>query len=119
MSVLARVASMISVVLAGASLAACQGAREEEPSALTRVSAGTITAGDRVPSPEGEAVLRVRGVAGGPGRAAPTAMDLATLERLPRVRLTVYEPFRKRDMTFEGVRLADLVRIAGAPRSTG
>jgi hypothetical protein len=107
-------------VLAAAWLTACGGSADEGAQAAARtvvdVSPGEIRAGDAVPAPDGRPTVRVRGTKHGNARGA-TALDLATLDRLPRVRVTVQEPFRKRDMTFEGVRLVDLLQIAGAPTS--
>lgn len=114
---LARLIVLVTIVLAAAALGAGQlsgGERLREAPALTRVTAGTLAAGDPVPQPRGKPVLRLRGAANRNDGGA-TAMDLATLERLPQVRLTVHEPFRKRTMTFQGVRLRfSMAELAGS-----
>jgi hypothetical protein len=117
-ALLIRIVVLIAALLAGETVAAYLVSEDDRaetaPGTAVRVSSGAIRAGDAIPRPQGKVVLRVRGGArGGEGRT--TALDLATLERLPRVRLTVAEPFRKRDMTFEGVPVGELLSIAGAP----
>lgn len=108
----AATALPIAIALA---LGACGSGDDAAPAAVATgaSSPGEIHAGQRVPLPTGEAVLRVRGVARGNDRGA-TAMDLATLERLPRLEVTIDEPFEKRSMTFTGVRVTDLLDVAGA-----
>jgi hypothetical protein len=42
------------------------------------------------------------------------ALDMATLESLELVRVEMYEPWSKKDLTFGAVELEDLLAVAGA-----
>ena len=44
-------------------------------------------------------------------------LDLASLEKMRQVRLEAAEPFLKRRVTFEGVLVSDLLKVAGVPDS--
>lgn len=90
----------------------CGGDERSGAEGPARTEPGTIRAGDPVPVPDGPAVLRIRGVEGG-NAGTSTALDLATIEELPRVEVQLYEPFQNREMTFRGVPMADLLRISG------
>lgn len=81
----------------------------EEGSALVQVSAGDLPVAEDVPVPD-EVVLSLEGpMLAVTNDGARLALDLATLERLPQVRTTVYEPFVEREVTFTGVPMSDLV----------
>jgi hypothetical protein len=87
-----------------------------KPSPPQRLAAGDVRRG-AVPEPRGPVVLRVTGTIEGQRRAS-TRFDLATLDRLPQVRLTTFEPFRKQRATFTGVLVEDLLEVAGAVSRT-
>jgi hypothetical protein len=86
-------------------------------STAAAVERGSITAGDPIPAPDGKAVLRVTGVDSGNAGTHTTAIGFRTLEQMPRVTLSVYEPFLKRDVTFSGVRMSDLLAVIGVSPS--
>ena len=88
-------------------------------STAAAVERGSIAAGDPIPAPTGRVVLRVTGVESGNAGAHATAMDFRTLEQMPRVKVRVYEPFLKRDMSFSGVRMSDLLAVIGVSPSAG
>jgi hypothetical protein len=44
-----------------------------------------------------------------------TPFDMPTLERLGLVKATVFEPYEKKHLTFSGVKLDDVLKIAGVP----
>jgi hypothetical protein len=46
--------------------------------------------------------------------AGALVLDRALLDRLTQVRMRTYEPWVKRDLTFRGVWLADVLALAGA-----
>ena len=81
-------------------------------------SAGDIKAGDRIPAPSKEAVLRIGGVGAGNAGAHVTLVDLGTLERLPRVAVQAYDPLTRHEVEFGGVLVSQLLAIAGVPRTT-
>ena len=83
------------------------------------VESGSIAAGDPIPKPTGKTVLRFTGVESGNAGAHATEVDLRTLEQMPQVKLRIREPFLKRDVSFSGVRMSDLLAITGVAPSTG
>jgi hypothetical protein len=70
-----------------------------------------------LPAPSADAVLRITGVAPGNVGATTTKLDFATIDAIATERVTVREPFLKRDVTFTGVRMSQLLRRAGVPLS--
>jgi hypothetical protein len=72
-----------------------------------------VAPGEPLAPPTGEPVLRIRGVSRGNVGSHTTAIDFATLDKLGVEELTVHEPFLKRDVTFTGVWMRDLLNRAG------
>lgn len=77
----------------------------------------SLSAGDPVPAPSQDPVLTLTGRIGSTNgaaanEAASLRLDPAILDRLGRVQVTVYEPWIKHDMQFQGVWLADVIRLA-------
>ncbi len=83
------------------------------------VESGSIAVGDPIPKPTGKTVLRFTGVESGNAGAHATEVDLRTLEQMPQVKLRIREPFLKRDVSFSGVRMSDLLAIMGVSPSAG
>lgn len=116
---------LIVVALATAlTVAACGAKDEATPSAATPnastpqvVDDGSLAAGEKISAPEGEVVLTVTGDIGTANKGKRLELDLASLEKMRRVRLEAAEPFLKRRVTFEGVLLSDLLAVAGVPES--
>jgi hypothetical protein len=105
-------------------LAACGGGEEEAPtqavpsaSSPLVVDDGTLAAGEKIAAPKGEVVLTMTGDIGAANKGKKLELDLASLERMRRVRLEAAEPFLKRRVMFEGVLLSDLLEVAGVPDS--
>ena len=69
------------------------------------------------PAPKGEPVLRMEGVARGNVSAHVTEVDFATLDQAASKEITIREPFIKRQMTFNGIPMDELLRRAGADPS--
>jgi hypothetical protein len=65
-----------------------------------------------VPAPTGATVLTVTGLIGSTNGGRVLRLDQATLDRLGRVRVTVYEPWVRQTLGFQGVWLADLLALA-------
>ena len=115
---------VVVALVAALAVAAC-GGREEaptpaaapDPSTPRVVDGGTLAAGERVSAPKGEVVLTVSGDIGTANKGKKLELDLASLEKMRRVRVEAAEPFLKRRVTFEGVLLSDLLAVAGAPDS--
>lgn len=73
-----------------------------------------------LPRPEGPVVLTIAGGTGGNAAAGATEVDFATLEReLSQEELTVYEPFVKKNVTFTGVPMSDLLSAARVDATSG
>jgi hypothetical protein len=105
-------------------LAAC-GGKEDPPeqtvapaaSSPTVVDDGSLAAGEKIAAPKGEVVLTVTGAIGAHNKGKRLEFDLASLERMRRVRLEAAEPFLKRRVMFGGVLLSDLLAVAGVPET--
>jgi len=78
------------------------------------VSGGDIAVGDEIPTPKRKTVVEIGGLVSNPNQNDAVMIDLATLERMPRLKLRVFEPYEKRKMVFEGVLLSKLLEIAGS-----
>jgi hypothetical protein len=72
-----------------------------------------------VPAPNGPTVLTVTGRIGVTNGGRALRFDQATLDQLGRVRVTVFEPWVKQTLSFEGVWLADLLAVAGPDPMAG
>jgi hypothetical protein len=115
---------VVVAAVAALAVAACGGKEEAAaPSAAPNASApqvvddGTLAAGEKIGKPDGEVVLSVSGDIGERNNGKRLDLDLASLEKMRRVRLEAAEPFLKRRVMFEGVLLADLLAVAGVPES--
>lgn len=81
------------------------------------VAVPKATPAEPLPAPKGESVLRIEGVARGNVSAHVTEVDFTTLDRAASKEITIREPFVKRQMTFKGVPMDELLRRAGADPS--
>jgi hypothetical protein len=115
---------VVLALVAALAVAAC-GGKDDTPqqtgapgaSTPTVVDDGTLAAGEKPPAPKGEVVLTVTGAIGAHNKGKRLEFDLASLERMRRVRLEAAEPFLKRRVMFEGVLLSDLLAVAGVADS--
>lgn len=103
-------AAMMALAIA---TAACGGA----PGAFsavdpTLVAVPSIHPGDAVPAPEDTAVLTLTGDISTTNRGATLQLDRTTFDALGRQRVTVYEPWVRKTMDFQGMWLADLLKVA-------
>ena len=116
---------LVVVALAVAlAVSACGGKDEAPPKAAAPsastplvVDGGSLAAGEKISAPKGEVVLTVTGDIGEVNKGRKLELDLASLEKMRRVRLEAAEPFLKRRVMFEGVLLSDLLAVAGVPDS--
>jgi hypothetical protein len=123
--VVGRSIRLIVLALATALAVAACGAKDEatpstaSPNASTPqvVDDGSLAVGERISAPKGEVVLTVTGDIGTANKGKKLELDLASLEKMRRVRLEAAEPFLKRRVMFEGVLLSDLLAVAGVPES--
>jgi hypothetical protein len=115
---------VVVALVAALAVAACGGKEEAptqaatpDPSTPRVVDDGTLAAGEKISAPKGEVVLTVTGDIGTANKGSKLELDLASLEKMRRVRVEAAEPFLKRRVTFEGVLLSDLLDVAGVPDS--
>ena len=114
--------AVLAATLGTAALASCGGeepTKAEPPQAVERedVSDGELGPTDAIPQPKGERILSISGLISNPNDADGAHLDLLTLEKMPRVKIKVFEPFEQEDMVFEGVLMSDLMEILGADSS--
>jgi len=115
---------VVVALVAALAVAAC-GGKEEAPATQAAPDAstpkvvddGTLAAGEQISAPKGDVVLTVSGDIGTANKGRKLELDLASLEKMRRVRLEAAEPFLKRRVVFEGVLLSDLLEVAGVPDS--
>ena len=115
---------VVVALVAVLAVAACGGKEEAptqaaapDPSTPRVVDAGTLAAGGKISLPKGEVVLTVTGDIGTANKGKKLELDLASLEKMRQVQVEAAEPFLKRRVTFEGVLLSDLLKVAGVPDS--
>jgi hypothetical protein len=112
-------ASRVLVALALAACCAACGTAETAPNhappvelAEQVIERSTLGPDEALPAPSGNAVLTVTGrIAQGPADGA-LRLDAAGLQRLGLRQVTVYEPFVRQPMDFQGVWLADVLAAA-------
>ena len=94
--------------------AACGGAPAggSSTAGATVVAEPVIDPGNAVPAPEQAAVLTLTGKISSTNRGATLQLDPATLDALGRQQVTVYEPFIRKTLGFQGVWLTDLLKVA-------
>lgn len=80
--------------------------------AASVISTADLVPGEAVPAPRGAPVLTLSGRIAAHNRGQELALDLATLDRLGVRRVSLYEPWTKQTMQFQGVWLSDLLRMA-------
>jgi hypothetical protein len=115
---------VVLALVVAVAVAACGGKDEAAtkapgPSASTPqvVDDGSLAAGQKISAPHGEVVLTLTGDIGTANKGSKLELDLASLEKMRRVRVEAAEPFLKRRVMFEGVLLSDLLAVAGVPDS--
>jgi hypothetical protein len=107
-------------VLAGCGGTAAPAADRTAASAPQVLRAATLRPGQAVPVPAGSPLITVTGNIGSAANQGDlVALDRRTLARLSQVQLTTYEPWVKKDLSFRGVWLADVLALSGAAPTAG
>jgi len=118
-----RSARTAVVAAALAALAGCASSAQDPAVAASAavdpapvvLTTPVLTPDQPVPTPQDPPVLRITGRIGTTNGAGDAlSLDPATLDQLGRLRVTVYEPWVKQTLDFQGVWLADLLRLARA-----
>jgi hypothetical protein len=87
-----------------------------KPAAAARVvRVASLTPGQAIAEPAGKVLFTMTGKVSVTNRGSALALDLSTLEKLGIVQAEMYEPWTKKQTTFRGVWLKDLVAVAGVP----
>lgn len=112
--------ALVTMILAAA-VGACGGAGPGGGGETTAADAVVVTEpsirpGATVPAPEESAVLTVTGKISSTNRGGTLQLDPPTLDALGRQQVTVYEPWVRRTLGFQGVWLDDLLHVAEADR---
>lgn len=113
----------VIAVLAGALTAGCGQAPAGSPSrplaasvaaaTPTAATVAPLAAGDgAVPKPTGPVVLTLTGLVGATNGDRSLRFDAAGLDRIGLQTVEVYEPWVKQNLTFQGIWLADLMKVA-------
>jgi hypothetical protein len=76
------------------------------------ISPTVLRPGQPIPKPKGEPVLALLGKIGAVNDGRALRFDTSTLEQLGLVKVTVYEPWVKKNLDFQGVWLADVLKLA-------
>ncbi len=114
------VSALVALGLVALLAVGCGGSKSSAKvpgaAALTQVARGTIAPGAVIPAPaSGDVILTITG-GSATNAGKELRLSLAQLDAMRTVTATVYEPFLKRNVTFRGVPLQDLLDVAGAPR---
>jgi hypothetical protein len=96
-------------------LAACGGGEQSAP--YETVSSATLTAGEAIPAPTGDAILTVSGDISNTNSGDTLVFDLATLEELGLVKYSVNDPWLNSNISYTGVLMSKLLEVAGASES--
>ena len=110
-------AAVVGALALAATLAGC-GGRDTPETAPTQPAAPTtikaITPTTPVPAPVGKPVLTLKGAVTNRNDGAAVVFDLRTLDAMATATTSTHEPFVKKEMTFTGVPMADLLARSGA-----
>ena len=105
-----RFASAFVAVILGTGLTGCGVAGSPGTGAEPlRHDGATLEVGDPIPVPS-DPQLKITGTIGQTNRRDSLLLDVETLGQMPQAEATLFEPFLKQDVRFEGVLLSDLFR---------
>ena len=106
-------AVLAAVLVAG--LAGCGGQSPPGPATpATTVVDAALRPGQAVPAPASvtATVLTLTGLVGATNTGPALAFDRVTLDQLGLAKVSLFEPWTKKTMQFQGVWLADLLKVA-------
>jgi hypothetical protein len=107
-----RLISLLGLLGAVAATAAACGGTTTATFNTTELKQTSLSAGQAVPSPKGQNVLAMHGSIGSTNVGTNLEFDMKTLERMGLQSIELYEPFKKRRMTFEAIPLRTLLDVA-------
>ena len=107
-----NVAASVSALVLAFAMAGCGPEKPAAPKPAGQFIT-TATRPAPVPVPSGKPVLTITGAVTNQNDDGAVAFDLRTLDRMATVRSRIHEPFVRKDLTFTGVRMIDLMARAG------
>jgi hypothetical protein len=112
---------VLAAIAVAALLAGCGHPAPDRtaPAAPVVLRDATLRPGEAVPAPAGVPLISLTGELGSANQGVTVLLDRQTLGRLTQLQLTTYEPWVKKDLSFRGVWLADVLALAGAARTSG
>jgi len=115
---LAAATAAMSLVAACGGAAAVEGPKKagQATYAVTQVQPATLRAGQAVPLTK-EPILAVRGKISNTNDGDVLQLGADTLDEFGVLKVRLYEPWAKKRLGFQGVWLADVLRIAGVEKS--
>ncbi len=105
---------IVAVIAVGAMIAlgACGGTGTKAENSATPTTAKQSATALTIPAPVGAPVVTITGEVGPGNQGSAVVLDQAAANSLNKIKLTVFDPFAKKTLTFKGVWLADLMRAA-------
>jgi hypothetical protein len=79
----------------------------------------SLRPGQPIPTPGTTPVLTLTGKIGVTNAGEALHLDVATIDAVGLRQVSLYEPWVKKTASFQGVWLADLLKVAGVPQSAG
>lgn len=107
--------AVLSVLLVALAMAACGGGSAKPEYEV--VEPASISPGSAVPAPNEEVILTLSGDISVKNVGDSLAFDTPTLEKLGLMQYEVTEPFLKKEVSFTGVLMSDLLKFAGVKDS--
>jgi hypothetical protein len=77
----------------------------------------SLRPGQPIPTPTASPVLTLTGKIGVTNSGEALHLDVATIDAVGLRQVSLFEPWVKKTTSFQGVWLADLLKVAGVPRS--
>ena|SRR5258708_769556 len=105
------IAQFVTVPLLLIAVAACGSSPTPTKTVYQEVTKGTLKAGDKIPAPQGNVILTVTGKIGTTNSGSDIKMDLPMIETVGQVDYTVMDPFEKKNATYRGVLMSNLLDL--------
>lgn len=110
-AVVVAVVAVVTACVSSPSVPAEVAPADVDPAPVV-LQPAVLTPEDVVPAPTSAPVLSVTGRIGATNSGNGLNLDPGTLDRLGRIRITVFEPWVKQTQNFQGVWLSDLLTLA-------
>jgi hypothetical protein len=108
---------VISVLAACSSAPASSPAKAPDPYRAVMVKPAVLRAGQAVPLPKKKPILTLAGKISKTNANKALMLDAGSLDEMGVMKVRLYEPTVKKQMSFQGVWLADVLKVAGVDKS--